>query len=140
MKSVFSKLNFRRSASALAAVLLLSFGSAYAKSSPIIEIITSPADQAVTVNYVGVTETSLVFRLDYDNKSAEKFWLIVKNDAGDVVYEQSFKDAHFTRIIHIPKEEGKIHPTFVIRTSNAQIERKFEVARKLSEDYIVTKL
>ena len=140
MKSVFSKLNLRKSAPILAAALLFSLASVAAKAAPIIEIISNPADQAVTVNYIGVTENSLVFRLDYDNKLSEKFWLIVKNDAGDVVYEASFKDAHFSRIIHLPKEEGKIRPTFIIRTGNKDIERRFEVNRKTTEDYIVTKL
>lgn len=138
MKPVFFLSRFRKSASVLAAALLLSFGSAMAN--PIIEIITDPADQAVTVNYLGATEDNFVFRLEYDNKLAEKCWLIIKNDVGDVVYQQGFKDLHFTRVIHLPKGEGAIHPTFVIRTSKTQIERRFEVNRQLTEAYIVTKL
>lgn len=141
MKPVFSKLNLRKSAPILAAVLLFSLASvAAAKAAPIIEIISNPADQAVTVNYIGVTESDLVFRLDYDNKLSEKFWLIVKDDAGNVVYEESFKDAHFSRIIRLPKEEGKIRPTFIIHTASKNIERSFEINRKITEDYIVTKL
>jgi len=61
MKPVFSKLNFRKSASVLAAALLLSLGSASVNAAPIIERIISPVEQAVSVNYVGATENNLVF-------------------------------------------------------------------------------
>ncbi len=33
-----------------------------------------------------------------------------------------------------------MHPTFVIRTANDQVERKFSVDRKLSENTVVTTL
>ena len=72
--------------------------------------------------------------------AGEKFWLIIKNDAGDVVYQQAYKDAHFSKTIRLPKEEGEMHPTFVIRTANDQVERKFVVNRKVSEKVTVTKL
>ena len=140
MKPVFSKLNFRKSASVLAAALLLSLGCAAANAAPIIEKIISPVDQAVSVNYVGATENNIVFHLEFNNTAGEKFWLIIKNDAGDVVYQQAYKDAHFSKTIRLPKEEGEMHPTFVIRTANDQVERKFVVNRKVSENVTVTKL
>ncbi len=140
MKSVFSKFNVRKSAPVIAAALFLSLGSFTANAAPIIEKIISPMDQAVSVNYIGATENSLVFRLEFDNKSAEKFWLIVKNDNGEIVFQQAFKDVNFSKTIRLPKEEGEIHPTFVIRTANDQVERKFVVNRKMSEKVVVTKL
>jgi hypothetical protein len=33
-----------------------------------------------------------------------------------------------------------MHPTFVIRTSTEQVERKFLVSRQVSENYVVTTL
>ena len=140
MKPVFAKFSLRKSAPVFAAALLLSLGSATVNAAPIIEKIVNPVDQAVTVNFVGATQTSLVFHLEFDNKSAEKFWLIVKNDAGDIVFQQAYKDAHFAKNIRLPKEEGEMHPTFVIRTSNQDVERRFVVNHKVSEDLVVTKL
>jgi hypothetical protein len=140
MKPVFSNLNLRKSVSVLAAALLLSLGVYTASASPIIEKIISPVDQALTVNYVGATENNLVFHLDFDNKAGEKFWLIIKNDAGDVVFQQAYRDVHFSKTIRLPKEEGEIHPSFVIRTANDQVERKFSVNREYSENVVVTKL
>jgi len=140
MKPVFSRLNFKKSVSVIASVLLLSLASASVNAAPIIEKIISPVDQAVSVNYVGATENNIVFHLEFNNTAGEKFWLIIKNDAGDVVYQQAYKDAHFSKTIRLPKEEGEMHPTFVIRTANDQVERKFVVNRKVSEKVTVTKL
>ena len=140
MKRVFSKFSLRKSTPVLAAALLLSLGSATVNAAPIIEKIVNPVDQEVTVTYVGVTQNSLVFHLEFDNKSGEKFWLIVKNDAGEIVYQQVYKDAHFAKNIRLPQEDGEMQPTFVIRTADQQVERKFAVNHKLSENVVVTKL
>ncbi len=138
MKPLITKFNLRKSAPVLAAALLLSLGSVHA--APIIEKIVNPVDQEVSVSYVGVTENNFVFRLNFDNKSGEKFWLIVKNDAGEVVYQEAYKDVHFSKTIRLPKEEGEIHPTFVIRTQNEQVERRFAINRQISENVVVTQL
>jgi hypothetical protein len=138
MKPLFTKFNLRKSAPVLAAALLLSLGSVHA--APIIEKIVNPVDQEVSVSFVGVTENNFVFHLNFDNKTGEKFWLIVKNDAGEVVYQEAYKDVHFSKTIRLPKEEGEIHPTFVIRTQNEQVERRFAVNRKISENVVVTQL
>jgi hypothetical protein len=140
MKPVFANFNLRKSASVLAAAALLTLGSAKANANPIIEKIISPTDKEVNVTFVGATDNSLVFHLDFDNKSGEKFSLIIKNDAGEVVYQATYNDIHFEKNIRIQKEESEMHPTFVIRTSTEQVERKFSVNRQVSENFVVTTL
>ena len=134
-------MNFAKSISAVAAALLLTFVSAtsFANAGNTPKI-SSPAEQLVAVNYVGATENSFVFHVTFDNKSGEKFYLIVKNDAGEVVYEQAYKDSKFAKTIHIPKESDSMTPSFVIRTATTQVERKFVVNRELSENVVVTNL
>jgi|SRR5450432_2488308 len=140
MKPVFANFNLRKSASILGAAALLTFGSAKLQAAPIIEKITTPSDKQVTVSFVGATETSFVFHLEFDNKTGQKFYLIVKNDVGEIVYQNAFNDVHFEKNIRLPKEESEIHPTFVIRTANEQIEKKFSVNRNVSESFVVTSL
>jgi hypothetical protein len=140
MKPVFTYFNLKKSTSVLAAALMLSLGSAKLQAAPIIEKIISPTEKQVTVNFVGATENGLVFHLEFENKTGEKFYLIIKNDAGEVVYQNSFNDVHFEKNIRIANEESELHPTFVIRTSTEQVERKFSVKSKSSENYIVTNL
>jgi hypothetical protein len=140
MKRVFANFNLKKSASVLAAAALLTLGSAKLQAAPIIEKIISPSDKQVTVNFVGVTENNLVFHLDFENKTGEKFYLIVKNDAGDIVYQNSYNDVHFEKNIRIPKEDSEMHPTFVIRTATEKVERSFLVNREVSENFVVTSL
>ena len=138
MKRVFSNFNLKKSASVVAAAALLSLGSANLQAAPVIEKIISPTDKNVNVTFVGATDNSLVFHLEFENKTGEKFYLIVKNDAGDIVYQASYNDVHFEKNIRIVKEDSEIHPTFVIRTANEQVERKLSVSRKTSENFVVT--
>lgn len=140
MKQAFANFNLKKSASVLAAAALLSLGIAELHAAPIIEKIMNPTDKQVAVSFIGVNENDLVFHLEYENKTGEKFWLIVKNDAGEVVYQGAFIDVHFKRNIRIANEGSDMNPTFVIRTSTEQVERKFSVKSKVSENYVVTTL
>ncbi len=97
-------------------------------------------DGQVSVTYVGVDNNSVVFRVEFENPTAEKFWLIIKNDAGDVIYRKQFSDAHFARSVFFQKEEADIHPTFVIRNGENEIARQFAVTRTITENTVVTKL
>jgi hypothetical protein len=140
MKPVIANFNLKKSASVLAAAAMLSLGTAKLQAAPIIEKIISPTEKKVTVNFVGANDNTLIFHLDYDNKTGEKFWLIIKNDAGDIVYENAFSDVHFSKNIRITKEESEMRPTFVIRTSTEQVERRFSVTSNVSENFVVTSL
>lgn len=140
MKPVFANFNLKKSASVLAAAALLSLGSAKLQAAPVIEKIISPTDKEVNVTFVGTTDNSLVFHLEFENKTGQKFFLIVKNDAGDVVYQATYNDIHFEKNIRIQTQDSEMHPTFVIRTSTEQVERKFSVNRQVSENFVVTNL
>lgn len=97
-------------------------------------------DEQVTVQYIGTKDNSVVFRVDFENPTAEKFWLIIKNDAGEVVYRKQFNDAHFSKSVYFQKEESDIRPTFVIRNGENEIVRQFAVNRTITENTVVTKL
>jgi hypothetical protein len=140
MKPVFANFNLKKSASVLAAVVLLSLGTVTLQAAPIIEKIISPSDKQVTVSFVGVADNNLVFHLAFENKTGEKFYLIVKDDAGDIVYQKAYNDVHFEKNIRLPKQDSEMEPTFVIRTATEQVERKFLVTSKISENYVVTNL
>ena len=104
------------------------------------EKVSTLKDDQVTVQYVGSTENQVVFHVEFENPTAEKFWLIIKNDAGDVVYRKQFSDAHFSKSIYVVKEDTDIRPTFIIRNSNNEIVRQFAVTSTFTENTVVTKL
>ena len=99
----------------------------------------SPAiDEAqVCVTYQGVSDNSLVFKLDYENATGAKFWLIIKDDNGDVVFHQQFSDAHFSKTIYFQNTDTNINPTFVIRTANNDIVRQFQISKIITETTLV---
>jgi len=94
----------------------------------------------VSIQYVGSTESNVVFSVKYENPTAQKFWLIVKNDAGETIYRQQFNEAHFNKSIYLQKDEAEIHPTFVIRKGNDEVAHSFVINRVLTENVVVTKL
>ena len=103
--------------------------------------VSSLTDQQVSIHYVGTSENNIVFRVEFENPTTEKFWLIIKNDAGDVVYRKQFSDVHFAKTVFFQNDEASdIHPTFVIRNGNNEVVRQFSVNKTLTENTVVTRL
>ena len=80
------------------------------------------------VQYVGATDSGIVFNVKYDNAEAAKFELIIKNEFGDVVYQQQFSDKSFDRKIVLVKEPGEAHLTFIIKSASETIKESFEIS------------
>jgi hypothetical protein len=97
-------------------------------------------DEQVSVQYVGNNNDYVVFRVQFENPTAEKFSLIIKNDAGDVIYRKQFSDAHFAKSVSLQKEGVDMHPTFVIRNANGEISRQFAVSSVVTENTVITEL
>ncbi len=97
-------------------------------------------DEQVTVQYIGTNNDYIVFHVSFENPTAEKFWLVIKNDAGDVIYRKQFSDVHFAKNVSLQKEEADMHPTFVIRNGNSEVSRQFAVTRTLTENTVITEL
>src|ERR1700733_5303252 len=60
---------------------------------------SSATEGQVSVKYEGISDNSIVFKVDYENPTGEKFWLVIKNDNGDVVYHQQFSETHFSKSV-----------------------------------------
>lgn len=102
---------------------------------------SSVTDEQVSVKYTGTTDSHIVFKVEFENPTAEKFWLIIKNDNGDVIFHQQFNDTHFAKSVFFENTDTEIQPTFVIRTgNNNDIVRQFHVNKTITENTIVTRL
>ncbi|MBN9384646.1 MAG: hypothetical protein J0H74_28085 [Chitinophagaceae bacterium] len=97
-------------------------------------------DEQVNVQYISANENQVAFRVVFENPTSEKFWLIIKNDAGDVVYRKQFSDAHFSKSVFVLRDEADIRPTFIIRNSAGEVVRQFAVTNTTVENTVVTKL
>lgn len=102
---------------------------------------TSPAEAQVSVKYEGLSDNHIVFKVEFENPTAQKFWLIIKNDNGDIVYHHQFSDVKFAKNVCFENTDTEIQPTFVIRTSdNVDIVRQFQVNKTVIENTVVTSL
>src|ERR1700744_5606030 len=57
----------------------------------------SPAEAQVSVSYQGTSDNHLIFKVGFENPTAQKFWLIIKNDNGDIVYHHQFSGTNFEK-------------------------------------------
>src|ERR1700744_5390154 len=78
----------------------------------------SLTEEQVSVKYQGTKGNSIVFKVEFTNPTAEKFSLIIKNDNGDVVYNQQFTDANFAKTVTFENTEAEIRPVFIIRSAS----------------------
>lgn len=98
-------------------------------------------EKQVSVLYTGISENSVVFRVTFENPTAQKFNLIIKNDAGDILYNGQFSDTHFSKAIHLLKDQSEMNPVFIIRSGNQKVEQAFKVNvnASLEDEVVVTK-
>jgi hypothetical protein len=102
--------------------------------------VASLPESQVSINYIGTNENSVIFSVKFENPTAARFWLIIKNDAGEIVYRQPFSDTNFSRAIYLEKGDSQIHPTFIIRKGNEESVQSFAVRLSTTEQVSVTKL
>ena len=96
-------------------------------------------DAASVVQYVGTTDKGIVFNVKYDNNDAAKFDLIIKNEYGDVVYQQQYSDKNFEKKVLLTKEPGDARLTFIIKSASANIKQSFDIttSTRTVEDVVV---
>ena len=104
--------------------------------------VTAISEDQLSVQYTGSNDNSVMFRVKFQNTAAQKFSLIIKNDVGDVVYQDQFNTADFNKAVHILKDGEFKKATFIIRVGNQQIEQRFVINRntEVVENVVVTKL
>ena len=104
--------------------------------------VTAITEDQLSVQYTGSNDNSVMFRVKFQNATAQKFSLIIKNDVGDVVYQDQFNTADFNKAVHILKDGEFNKATFIIRVGNQQIEQRFVINRntEVVENVVVTKL
>src|SRR4051794_26276783 len=92
------------------------------------------------IQYVGTTDENIVFNVKYDNADAAKFDLIIKNENGDIVYQQTFNDKNFDKKVMLVKEPGDARLTFIIKGADTY-KQSFDISTvtRTVEDIVVKK-
>lgn len=91
------------------------------------------------VQYVGTTNNGVVFNVKHDNTDAGKFDLVIKNEYGEIVYQQQYSDKAFDKKIVLVKEPGDARLTFIIRSGSNTYKQSFDIntTTRTVEDVVV---
>jgi hypothetical protein len=93
------------------------------------------------ITHVSTSDQSLVFQINVENSSAEKFLISIKDQNGTTIYRGYFNDKDFSKKFILPKEDtGKL--TFSIRGSEGTETESFQINSntRVIEEVLVTKL
>lgn len=103
---------------------LFSVASAHAQST-----VSSggPGANAALVKYLGTQDDMLIFNVSYDNPEGNKFLVAVKDQDGNQLYEDLFRDKTFYKQFKLPKSDRE-RVIFVIRSGEqTPIVKTFDV-------------
>jgi hypothetical protein len=96
----------------------------------------------VAVRYLGAQDDMLVFNVSYDNPQGSKFTVAIKDQNGNPLYQDNFKDKLFYKQFRLPKAD-KDRIVFVIRSGEeAPVVKAFavNVSSRLVREVAIKKL
>ncbi len=95
--------------------------------------------EASIVQYEGTTDRGIIFNVKYENATASPFILIIKNENGEVIYQQQYTDKSFDKKVLLTKESGDAHLTFVIKSASGSLKQSFDIttSTKTVEEVVV---
>ena len=121
MKSLFNALSFKL---LLGTIFIMAFATAHAQSAAT----GDGQNENATVRYLGTQEDMVVFNVSYLNPDGSKFQVIVKDQDGSQLYQNTFNDKSFFKQFMLPKAD-KDRIVFVFRNGrDADIIKTFEVS------------
>src|SRR6202049_542382 len=121
---------------AAAVVALLAANPSYSHANTIggkNPVIIHASDEQFTVKYIGTSDNNFVFHVQFENPANKRVSVLVKNEAGTILYSENFSGDHFSKNFALPAEDGDIRPTFVVREGKNEQERSFAVTKKITE-------
>lgn len=93
-------------------------------------LVIPAAAQQTSVTYVGLKENGIVFELKLENEDNQASRFSIKDKAGNVLYEENFKEKTVVQRFLLPSDENSEY-TFVVSKRSAKYEKHFSVNRTL---------
>ena len=95
------------------------------------------------VKYLGTENNQLAFQVDFDNTTDRSFNISIKDEDGNLMYADRFKEKKFSKKFLVnPSEYGTMKLTFVVTTLNDRQSQVFNINTnsRVVDDVVVTKL
>jgi hypothetical protein len=91
---------------------------------------------AAEVKYIAGKDGDVLFNVVYNNATGQRFSVIVLDEFGNKLYQQSFSDTKFDRKFKLADPESANSLTFIIRNYSDNSEQRFRVdaSNRLVED------
>jgi hypothetical protein len=88
------------------------------------------------VKYIEGDNDILLFNLKYDNNTGSDFKLMVVNETGEVLFQQSYSGRNFRKKIRLTRLTDTEDVTFLIRSprKNIQLSYKVKIPSKVVDD------
>lgn len=106
----------------------------------------SAQDQVTTetpaiVRHVGNNAETMVFEVQFDNTTGDKYSIAVKDDNGSVLFQDVYSDKKFDRKFRLPKTNDR-RLSFVIKNLKENNTQTFEINTntRVIEEVVVTKV
>ena len=119
------------------------FICAQVKANTVLPGNTTYIDSTITskldLKYVGITTEGLEFDVKYNNTSGKYFTLLIKDENGDVLFEQSYNNIDFYKKVQLPQIGDVKSLTFtIISDKNKLVQNKeVKITIHIIEDVLV---
>lgn len=100
-----------------------------------------PVESVASVKYIGKQDQTLFFNVKYNNTSASKFFVTIKDDDGVTLYQGAFTDNAFDKKFSLPKTDSR-KVVFIISDKKNNYSESFEITTetRFVEDVVVKKV
>jgi len=91
------------------------------------------------IKYVGTNDAGIIFNVKYENADSSKFDLVIRNQYGDVVFQQQYSETNFDKKIVLVKEPGDAVLTFMIKSPKESYQQTYQIntTTRVVEDVVV---
>ncbi|HTN08051.1 hypothetical protein [Agriterribacter sp.] len=100
-----------------------------------------PFKKLANIQYLGSQNQSLMFTVTYNNINAARFFVTIKDENGETLFQGAFTDSKFNKKFILPKTEAS-RLIFIISDKKNRHSETFEVntQTRMVEDVMVRKL
>ena len=119
------------------------FITAQSKANIVLPNNISHIDSAITskldLKYIGITNEGLEFDVKYNNISGNNFTFVIKDEYGEVLFEQSYNNKQFFKKVQLPQVGDVKSLTFtIVSDKNKLVQSKnVKITTNIVEDVLV---
>jgi|GEM_PF-796352 len=128
---------------------ILRFGLTGLMAANLVPALAQPQDKirtappAVAINYIGMINNQPVFQIEFENKNDEVLNLSIRDEQGNVLFNERFRDKKFSKKFQFDKTGiDNMKLTFTLAGEKEKQSQSFEINTnvRVIQDVVVTRL